>query len=125
MLLDSNIIIYGSKPDGALLKPLLRDEASVVSAISYPEVLGFTGLSARDKTDFEEFFATTPALPVSETVLHQAAELRQTRRMKLGDALVAATALVHRLTLATRNVSDFSWVPALTLFNPFDRPVST
>ncbi len=122
MLLDSNIVIYGSKPECAFLKPLLRDDATVVSGISYPEVLGFTGLTSQDQADFEEFFATTPMLPVSDEVLRRAAALRQTRRMKLGDAIVAATALVHRVTLATRNVSDFSWIPDLALFNPFDQP---
>jgi predicted nucleic acid-binding protein len=30
--------------------------------------------------------------------------------MSLGDALVAGTALVHRLTLVTRNVEDFHWI---------------
>jgi predicted nucleic acid-binding protein len=40
--------------------------------------------------------------------------------MTLGDALVAATALVYDLTLVTRNVADFDWVPNLSLLNPFD-----
>ena len=122
MLLDSNIIIYASKPECAFLKPLLGDDRTVVSGISYPEVLGFTELTVQDKTDFEEFFATTPVLPVGEDVLHRAAELRQSRKMKLGDAIVAATALIHRVTLATRNISDFSWIPELALSNPFDQP---
>jgi predicted nucleic acid-binding protein len=39
--------------------------------------------------------------------------LRQQRKMSLGDALIAATALEHNLTLATHNEGDFSWVPGL------------
>lgn len=35
------------------------------------------------------------------------------------DALLAATALVHGLTLVTRNVSDVEWTGVL-VFNPFD-----
>jgi hypothetical protein len=39
--------------------------------------------------------------------------------MLLGDALVAGTALVHGLTLVTRNTEDFDWIPGLPLFDPF------
>lgn len=124
MLLDSNIIIYGSQPEHGFLRSLLNADDSVVSGISYPEVLGFPHLTEMDKSDFEMFFATTPVLPLDWPVLKRSAELRQARRMKLGDALIAATALHHRLTLATRNVFDFSWIPGLTLFNPFDRPTT-
>ena len=40
--------------------------------------------------------------------------------MSLGDALIAATALDHELTFATRNTKDFDWIPNLSLINPFD-----
>lgn len=125
MLLDSNIIIYGSQPEHGFLRSLLNADDSVVSGVSYPEVLGYPHLSEVDKSDFETFFATTPILPVDWAVLKRSADLRQTRRMKLGDALIAATAPHHRFTLATRNISDFSWIPGLTLFNPFDRPATS
>ena len=36
------------------------------------------------------------------------------------DAMIAATAKVHRLTVATRNVSDFDDL-GVELRNPFDR----
>lgn len=35
------------------------------------------------------------------------------------DALLAATALVHGLTLVTRNVTDVEWT-GVSVFNPFD-----
>ncbi|HSX81175.1 MAG TPA: hypothetical protein VLQ80_21725 [Candidatus Saccharimonadia bacterium] len=43
-------------------------------------------------------------MPLSQVVLDQAVALRQQWKMSLGDALVAGTALVHRLTLIIRNV---------------------
>ena len=64
MLLDSNIIIYGSQPEHRFLRSLLNADDSVVSGVSYPEVLGYPDLSEMDRTDFEAFFATTPILPV-------------------------------------------------------------
>lgn len=59
-------------------------------------------------------------LPLSEAVLDQAVKLRQLRKITLGDALVAATALVHSLTLVTRNTKDFEWIPNLSLLNPLE-----
>ena len=40
--------------------------------------------------------------------------------MALGDAIIAATALVHGLKLVTRNVDDFEHITGLELLNPFD-----
>jgi predicted nucleic acid-binding protein len=53
-------------------------------------------------------------------VLEQAVKLRQRKKMTLGDSLVAATALVHKLTLVTRNTDDFDWIDELSLLNPFE-----
>lgn len=54
--------------------------------------------------------------------MHQAVLLLQTRKMTLGDALIAGTALSHNLKLVTRNIADFQWIAGLTLYNPFDKP---
>ncbi|HEX9957870.1 MAG TPA: PIN domain-containing protein [Fibrella sp.] len=41
--------------------------------------------------------------------------LRQQRKRSLGDAIIAATALIHRLPVVTNNVDDFSTVEGLTI----------
>ena len=48
---------------------------------------------------FEAFFKNTPTLPLSDEVIQKALALRQQKKMSLGDALIAATALIHGLTL--------------------------
>ncbi|MGB3265430.1 MAG: hypothetical protein WBA89_15905 [Microcoleus sp.] len=40
--------------------------------------------------------------------------------MTLGDAIIAATALVYGRSLATRNIGNFRWIAELTLINPFE-----
>jgi len=42
--------------------------------------------------------------------------------MKLGDAIIAATALEYGLPLATRNTVDFRHIDSLQIINPFDQP---
>jgi predicted nucleic acid-binding protein len=48
-----------------------------------------------------------------------AVQLRQQRKISLGDALIAGTAIVHGRTLVTRNTDDFAWIDGLALLNPF------
>ena len=86
------------------------------------ETLGFHRISDRDRSALERFFADAGMLPVGRDVLDRAVMLRQAQRMSLGDAIIAATALVHDLTLVTRNVDDFRRIPGLRLLNPFDPP---
>ncbi|HAL83190.1 MAG TPA: hypothetical protein DCO83_13965 [Mucilaginibacter sp.] len=45
-------------------------------------------------------------------------ELRKKYKIKLPDALIAATALHYRLILITRNISDFNKIAGLKIINP-------
>ncbi|MGO9275212.1 MAG: type II toxin-antitoxin system VapC family toxin [Terriglobia bacterium] len=118
-LIDSNIIIYAAKPEYSNLRLFIAEDAPAVSAVSYVEVLGYPRLSEEERRHFEAFFVSATILPISDGVIHEAVRLRQRRKMTLGDALVAGTALLHGLTLVTRNTRDFDWIEGLPLLNPF------
>ena len=120
MLVDSNILIYAAQPGHAHLRQFIADHAPAVSAVSYVEVLGYHQLHDEERQYLEEFFRLARVLPLVQAVLDQAVALRQQRKMSLGDALVAGTALAHGLTLVTRNVEDFQWIQGLSILNPFD-----
>ncbi len=122
MLIGSNIIIYAAQPEHAALRGFIAQYAPAVSAVSYVEVLGYHRLSEPDRLHFEEFFATAMILPLAQPVLDQAVRLRQRSRMALGDALVAATCLVHGLALVTHNTSDFAGIPNLQVLDPLAMP---
>ena len=119
MLIDSNIIIYAAMPEHQWLRDFIAEHAPAISAVSYVEVLGYHRLTQTDREYFEDFFAASLIFPIPNAVLEEAIRLRQTRRIALGDALVAATALVHNLMLITRNTNDFDWIENLRLLNPF------
>ncbi|MBN2392452.1 MAG: type II toxin-antitoxin system VapC family toxin [Anaerolineae bacterium] len=124
MLIDSNIIIYAVHPEHAHLRRWIAENTPFVSAVSYIEVLGYHQLTEAERHHFTAFFEAASVLPLSQEVLEQAVKLRQLKKMTLGDALIAGTALVYNLTLVTRNVADFTWIAGLTVFNPFETQVS-
>jgi toxin FitB len=118
MLLDSNIVIYAARPEHANLRRFIAEQAPAVSAISYVETLGYHRLTEQEREFLIRFFQLTPTLTLSDVVLERAVQLRQRRPMQLGDALIAGTALVHGLTLVTRNTRDFAWIGELRLLDP-------
>lgn len=52
---------------------------------------------------------------VDRTIAERAGRLRREHGVRIADALIAATALTHGLTLVTRNARDFERVPRLKL----------
>lgn len=54
-------------------------------------------------------------LPVDREIAQRAGRLRRTAGIRLPDAIIAATALHHGLTLVTRNRHDFEAVKGLRI----------
>jgi predicted nucleic acid-binding protein len=73
---------------------------------------------ARDEAEHDQVRRLLGAMseyPVDRQVAEEAGRIRHEAGIRLPDALIAATALVHRLTLHTRNVADFKRVSGLRL----------
>ncbi len=58
-------------------------------------------------------------LPVNTAVAQRCARLHVPDKRGERDALIAATALVHGMTVATRNVADFA-PTGVAIFNPWE-----
>jgi len=119
-LLDSNIIIYSIQPQHYQLMSFLKRFELSYSKVSMIEVLGFHLLPVADKPKFQTFFSNIESYDITDNVINKAVDLKQSRKMSLGDSIVAATAIVHKITLLTRNTDDFQGIPKLTVINPFD-----
>ncbi|MCF8258547.1 MAG: PIN domain-containing protein [Flavobacteriales bacterium] len=67
----------------------------------------------------EEFLSSSMVLPLDDAVTDRTIALRRKhRRLRLGDAIIAATALTHGLVVLTRNTSDFSMIEGLSVVDP-------
>ena len=118
MLIDSNIIIYAAKPAGSNLRALLDTIRRYASGITYIESCGFQNLVEPEREQLDGIFQNTRILAVTDTIAQQAVSLRQQRRMGLGDAIIAAAAMVHNLTRVTHNTEDFRCIGGLELLDP-------
>lgn len=59
-------------------------------------------------------------LPLDVAVAKRAAKLHVPNPQPINDAFIAATALVHGMTVATRNLADFATM-GVPLLNPWDK----
>ncbi|HRI59488.1 MAG TPA: PIN domain-containing protein [Saprospiraceae bacterium] len=56
---------------------------------------------------------------LTDDIANQTISIRKSVKIKLPDAVIAATALIHGLELISRNEADFKKIPGLVLVNPF------
>ena len=88
------------------------------SSITRLEVLRFPGLNGADEIGLRNLLAQLSEAPIDDAVIERAIEIRKSVRMKIPDAVVAATALVYEANLVTRNTGDFKNIPGVSLLNP-------
>jgi predicted nucleic acid-binding protein len=122
-LFDSNVFIYhlnGSLNEhgqALLLDGILN--AGAYSLISRIEVLGYPQSDNQVKAA-NDLFSKLSEIPISEQVVERAIALRVIRKIKIPDAIVAASALAMELPLVTRNARDFTGIQGLMIIDPFD-----
>ena len=123
-LADTNTIIdlvIGRLPVAGIvwLEQQLREQTVAISVITRIELLTKTE-PASEYATMQAFVQSVTVLPLDEPTIQHTIRLRQQHRVKLPDAIIAATALAHGLTLITRNVSDFRALAGLVVLNLHD-----
>ncbi len=122
-LLDSNVVIdYTANllPEKGRQKiNSIIDEEFNLSVVVKIEVLGYNGLPEK-MGQLEAFLGLAVISPLDEEVTSKTILLRRTyKKLKPGDAIIAATALVHGFTLVTRNTKDFKSIRGLEVIDPY------
>jgi predicted nucleic acid-binding protein len=134
LLLDTNVLSELRKVSRGKGDPRVAEwsrsgpaDAAFISVLSIYEIqIGITRIEGRDPHQaglylrwLEESLLPNYAgriLPVTAVVARQAAVMQHPDPRPFTDTLIAATAIVHGLTVVTRNTADFRMCSA---FNPF------
>lgn len=118
-LIDSNILIeyagnlFPKNTHSAL--SAIVDDNFIISFITKIEVLGH---HSADKA-WHNFINQASILGADDNIIEQTILLRRDHKIKVPDAIIAATALVNNYTLLTRNITDFKRIPDLKMENPW------
>lgn len=94
------------------------DDVPKVSIITKIEVLGFNAPEKHYQL-LTDFMNDSIVLELSNNIVDACIEIRKKHKIKLPDAIIAATALVYGLTIISRNVLDFKSIKGIIVVNPY------
>ena len=124
-LWDTNTVIYYlqqqfSPSAEKFIDSILPDSQPAISVITEIELLCWKTATKKDLEVLHNFIEDAWIFELEKDIKLNTAELRKIHRIKLPDAIIAATALVYDLTLITRNVNDFKNIDGLNVVNPHE-----
>ena len=125
-LWDTNTVIYYLQrqfPSAAekFMDNLLLAAPPCISAITEIELLCWKTATEKDWEVLRNFINEVLVIELERPIKLKTADIRQQHKIKLPDAIIAATALVYGLTLITRNTKDFENISGLLTTNPWER----
>ncbi len=103
---------------GILFMDQVVDGESLLSFISEIELQVWNPPNPDDLKIYQTFVENSTVIGIDEEIKQQTIYIRKTYKLKLPDALIAATALVNNFTLIVDNNADFQKVNELRYINP-------
>jgi len=117
-LIDTNIIIYYLEGEQAAVSFLTNNRGNLaISSITWMETLAYS-FSEDEEPIVRAFLLEFRLIDISLPIMELSVSLRRKKKMKLPDAIIAASAVHHDLTLVTRNTRDFKGTAA-NIVDPF------
>jgi len=90
LLIDTNIALYLLDGDTDLVE-ILDGQDVYISIVSELELLGYQGISEAEKLKVKAFLDNCIIIELNQTIKDLTIELKQAHRIKLPDAIIAAT----------------------------------
>ena len=116
--LDTNAIIYYLDHDPAVVTLLDRlfdhvDATFYVSTVTELELYSYPDLNDEEEAVIKQLLTDIFVVPLDSRLARYAGYLRRLYRLKTPDSAIAATAMLTKTTLLTRNVDDFRQIDDL------------
>ncbi len=105
LLYDTNILIDFLVGDQRAQAELTENANRAISVITWMEVM--VGSTVHDEMATRSFLRAFTVIGIDTAVQERAVSVRRSRRIRLPDAIIWATAQVHGRVLVTRNIKDF------------------
>jgi len=118
-LIDTNNIIYLTQGRLKVSDFAKKENSLYISSISYIETLGYPFQNQDDEKEVTKFCDIFERIFLTREIEKQTILIRKSNKIKLPDAIIAATAMVYNLTLVTHNWDDFKNIQGLKVINPF------
>ena len=122
-LMDSNVIIdfLDSKlpVTGMGFVSEVVDMIPNISVISQIEVLRYQAPIHASRV-LSAFVESSSVYPLDNDIVPLTIDICKHRKIKLPDAIIAATDIFYNFTLLTRNLDDFKNIPSLRFVNPWE-----
>jgi predicted nucleic acid-binding protein len=92
------------------------DDKIRISAINKIELLGFSNV----EQNIVDFVGFMEIYHIDDEIIDKTIELRKKYKIKLPDAIIAATTIVNNFTLISHNFKDFQKITELHFINSYD-----
>ena len=119
LIVTNSVIDYLDNKLPEQANDLIDSIDSKISVITRMELLAWPGASEQQTLILNEFISASEVFALEEPVILNAIEIRKAYKTKLPDAIIAATALVNKLTIITRNTKDFDKIEGLEVLTPY------
>ncbi|HET8865636.1 MAG TPA: type II toxin-antitoxin system VapC family toxin [Gracilimonas sp.] len=118
VLVDTDILIDIFRGN-IKLDTELKDHSLSISAVTFVELIQGENTSRKEISLINSYIKEFNFLHISEDIsvlgVDLVKEYSPSHNLKLADALIAATAILHDLSLLTLNKKDFKYIPELDL----------
>lgn len=115
-LIDTNILIYhtnGVKESIDFISKVIAEKSFNISILTKIEFLGWDKHTSDGLDKCKRLIETANIYYVDENIANKAIELKRKMNIKIADAVIAATGIIHNLKIATRNIDDFKGIEGL------------
>jgi predicted nucleic acid-binding protein len=123
-LWDTNAVVHYlqknlPEPQQKLMSNIINSYQPAISIITEIELLCWKAATEKDIAVINNFISDSMVYQLNQSIKWKTIEVRKKYRLKLPDAIIAASALANNHILITNNISDFDKIYKLKIVDPF------